>query len=114
MQTQGNATVTGRRCRPGGTLSALSVLFVLFALLAPDGGRPGEGQGVNSPRRVWRGESNFFICALVSFVVLAHTPKIRTYQVSLKNRSVEKQTAQSYERTVIVLSQGFALRTWKI
>jgi len=39
---------------PGGTLFALSVLFVLFTLLASEGGRPGEGQGMSCPERVWR------------------------------------------------------------
>ena len=34
---------------PGGTLSALFVLFVHLALLAPDGERSSEGQRVNSP-----------------------------------------------------------------
>ena len=46
----------------GGTLSALYVLFILFALLAPEGGRAGEGQGVNSPWRVCIG---VFILLLV-------------------------------------------------
>lgn len=52
---------------PGGTLSALSVLFLLFILLALDGGRPGEGQGVSRPGRFWRVVLfSFYLC--VSFI----------------------------------------------
>lgn len=39
---------------PGGILSVLLVLFVFLTLLAPGGGRAGEGQGVSRPGRVWR------------------------------------------------------------
>lgn len=54
---------------PGGILWALFVLSVPLTLLAPRGGRAGEGQSLSGPERVWRGIVVFHLCLLIDFMV---------------------------------------------